>query len=134
MAITNYERVGKALELLRDGLRPFVARELESKYGKYWITTVTAAWPNELVWREGEDVPQMDAAVLLRMMWDQWNVVFNRTLGFSERSIVSELREMRNKWAHQEPLLHRRRLPRRSIRRPGCSRPFPRPRRTTSKR
>ena len=73
MAITNYERVGKALELLRDGLRPFVARELESKYGKYWITKATESWPNELVWREGEDVPQMDAAVLLRMMWDQWN-------------------------------------------------------------
>ena len=102
MAITNYERVGKALELLRDGLRPFVARELESKYGKYWITKATESWPNELVWREGEDVPQMDAAVLLRMMWDQWNAVFNRTLGFTERSIVSELRETRNKWAHQE--------------------------------
>ena len=57
MAITNHERVGKALELLRDGLRPFVARELEAKHGKYWITTVTAAWPNELVWREGEDAP-----------------------------------------------------------------------------
>ena len=26
-----------------------------------------------------------------------------RTLGFSERSLVSELREVRNKWAHQEP-------------------------------
>ena len=103
MAITNYERVGKALELLRDGLRPFVARELEAKHGKYWITTVTASWPNELVWRDGDDAPQMDAAVLLRMMWDQWNAVFSRTLGFTERSIVSELREMRNKWAHQEP-------------------------------
>ncbi len=35
------------------------------------------------------------------MLWDQWNQVFSRTLGFSERSIVSELRETRNKWAHQ---------------------------------
>ncbi|MFZ1708759.1 MAG: Swt1 family HEPN domain-containing protein, partial [Anaerolineae bacterium] len=94
MAITNHERVGKALELLRDGLRPFVAREMENKHGKYWITTVTAAWPNELTWREGEDEPQMDAAVLLRMMWDQWNVVFRDTLGFSERSLVSELRDV----------------------------------------
>ena len=102
MAITNYERVGKALELLRDGLRPFVTRELEAKHGKYWITAVTTGWPRDLDWREGEDAPQMDAAVLLRMMWDQWNAVFNRTLGFTERSIVSELRETRNKWAHQE--------------------------------
>jgi predicted AAA+ superfamily ATPase len=101
MATTNYERVGKALELLRDGLRPFVSRELEAKHGKYWITTVTAAWPNELNWQEGDELPQLDAAVLLRMMWDQWNAVFAHTLGFSERSLVSELREVRNKWAHQ---------------------------------
>ena len=30
MAITNHERVGKALELLRDGLAPFVERELQA--------------------------------------------------------------------------------------------------------
>ena len=35
-------------------------------------------------------------------MWDQWNQVFRDNPGFSERSLVSELREVRNKWAHQE--------------------------------
>jgi predicted AAA+ superfamily ATPase len=103
MAITNYERVGKALELLRDGLRPFVARELQARHGTYWITAVTASWPNDLTWKEGEDEPQMDAAVLLRMLWDQWNAVFKDILGHAERSLVSELREFRNQWAHQEP-------------------------------
>ena len=34
MAITNYERVGKSLELLRDGLRPFIERECSSRLGK----------------------------------------------------------------------------------------------------
>ncbi len=29
MAITNHERVGKALELLKTGLRPFVEREFK---------------------------------------------------------------------------------------------------------
>ena len=29
MAITNHERVGKALELLKAGLRPYVERECE---------------------------------------------------------------------------------------------------------
>jgi predicted AAA+ superfamily ATPase len=101
MATTNQERVGKGLELLRDGLKPFVARELEAKHGKYWITTVTSAWQRDLEWKDGENGPQLDAAVLLRMMWDQWNVVFKDTLGFSERSFVSELREVRNRWAHQ---------------------------------
>lgn len=103
MAITNYERVGKSLELLREGLLPFVSRELEAKLGKYWVTAVTESWQNELVWKDNEEMPQLDAAALLRMMWDRWNEVFKLTLGFSERSLVSELREVRNKWAHQNP-------------------------------
>jgi hypothetical protein len=32
MAITNQERVGKAMELLRAGLGPFVEREMRSVY------------------------------------------------------------------------------------------------------
>jgi hypothetical protein len=101
MAITNYERVGKALELLRDGLRPFIERELSAKYGKYWITKATEDWRNDLTWSGATDLPDMDAALLLRLMWEQWNEVFRNTLGFAERSMVSELREVRNKWAHQ---------------------------------
>src|SRR5674476_1232352 len=103
MAITNYERVGKALELLRDGLVPFVERECNSKYGKYWITKVTEGWQHDLSWPEGADLPNLDAALLLRVIWEQWNQVFRDTLGFAERSLVSELRDVRNKWAHQAP-------------------------------
>jgi len=103
MALSNHERVGKAMDLLREGLRPFVARELEAKHGKYWVTTVTAGWPRDLEWRDSDDAPNLDAALLLRLMWEQWNLVFTRTLGHTERSIVSELRDTRNKWAHQEP-------------------------------
>lgn len=99
MAITNHERVGKALDLLKEGLQPFVERELHAKYGRYWITTVTANWQNDLMW-DG-DKPRLDAAALLKMMWDQWNDVFRDTLGQSERTLVSELREVRNRWAHQ---------------------------------
>ena len=32
MAITNHERVGKAMELLKDGLGSFVERELKNAY------------------------------------------------------------------------------------------------------
>ena len=100
MAITNHERVGKALELLRQGLTPFVERELQAQHGKYWVTTVTAGWRDEVNWRD-DDVPHLDVALLLRIMWEQWNETFRRTLGFAERSLVSELREFRNRWAHQ---------------------------------
>jgi hypothetical protein len=33
---------------------------------------------------------------------DQWNAVFTKTLGRAERSLVAELRDTRNRWAHQE--------------------------------
>ena len=42
-------------------------------------------------------------AALLKLMWEAWNDVFRQTLGPAERSLVSELRDHRNKWAHQEP-------------------------------
>ncbi len=102
MATTNHDRVGKAMELLRQGLQPFIEREFQAQYGKYWVTTVTSGWRNELTWRD-DDTPHLDIAALLRLMWEQWNEVFRKTLGFAERSLVSELRDFRNKWAHQEP-------------------------------
>src|SRR5690606_30936518 len=45
--------------------------------------------------------PEWDVAPLLRLMWEAWNDVFRRTLGHAERSLVSELRDVRNRWAHQ---------------------------------
>jgi len=37
MAITNHERVGKALELLTGGLQPFVERELKNVDAPNWF-------------------------------------------------------------------------------------------------
>uniref|UniRef100_UPI003750D984 Swt1 family HEPN domain-containing protein n=1 Tax=Armatimonas sp. TaxID=1872638 RepID=UPI003750D984 len=102
MAITNYERVGKAMELLKSGLTPFIERELSSQHGKYWITKVTENWREDIKFEGDDDSPHLDVALLLRVMWEQWNDTFRKTLGFSERSLVSELRDARNKWAHQE--------------------------------
>src|SRR5215207_6858894 len=103
MAITNYERVGKALDLLREGLQPFIQRELQAHFGKYWITEATAGWPpNALVWPADQEEPRLDVTALIRLLLDHWNSVFRNTLGGAERSLVHELRDYRNKWAHQQ--------------------------------
>ena len=47
--------------------------------------------------------PLWDAAAILVTMWNEWNNVFRKTLGHAERTLVSELREFRNRWAHQHP-------------------------------
>jgi hypothetical protein len=43
MATTNYDRVGKALDLLREGLRPYIERELRAQDGTLWITRAAEA-------------------------------------------------------------------------------------------
>jgi len=100
MALTNADRVGKGLELLNRGLQPFVEREMRSVYGEGWPAEAVAALrENKLVLQEREN---WDSQALLTLVWNRWNEVFRRTLGHAERSLVSELREARNRWAHQE--------------------------------
>jgi hypothetical protein len=50
-----------------------------------------------------ETEPRWDVAAILAVMWNQWNVVFRKTLGQAERTLVSELRDVRSRWAHQQP-------------------------------
>ena len=44
-----------------------------------------------------KSIVQWDVAGLLKLTWETWNDVFRRTLGFAERSLMSELRDVRNK-------------------------------------
>ena len=94
MALSNRDRVGKALEVLNSGLKPFVEREMEAVHAKDWM-----AEARQSGFRDDQN---WDTQALLSVMWNQWNMVFSKTLGRTERSIVSELRDVRNKWAHQE--------------------------------
>jgi predicted AAA+ superfamily ATPase len=104
MAITNHERVGKALDLLKEGLRSFVERELKAQYQQRWFDEVkTSLSPQQLTFAGTASDPQWDIATVLAVMWNQWNQVFRKTLGQAERTLVSELRDVRNKWAHQQP-------------------------------
>ena len=98
MTISNHERVGKALDLLKAGLGPFVTREVKSAVETWRLDA-------HRLRDYAEDralANKPDAAGLLRLMWETWNEVFRETLGPAERSLVSELRSHRNKWAHQE--------------------------------
>ncbi|MHB1423645.1 MAG: Swt1 family HEPN domain-containing protein [Gemmataceae bacterium] len=101
MAVTNRDRVGKGLDLLAVGLRPFVERELKSHLGDNWQSALP---DNGFRGPKAKSQPAnlADPQILLGLLWDQWNAVFKNTLGHAERSIVSELRDVRNRWAHHE--------------------------------
>lgn len=100
MAITHQERVGKALDLLNSGLLPYIEREMQEVYGEDWKEVAIKSYPDDHLAKKGKQ--RWDSQKILLVMWDQWNPVFAKTLGHAERSIVSELRETRNRWAHQE--------------------------------
>jgi len=101
MAITNHERVGKAMELLKAGLAPFIEREFKSIHKDRAIAEA-ARFLGEDRLNAKKPITEWDTAAHLKVMWESWNDVFRKTLGPSERSLVNELRNLRNKWAHQE--------------------------------
>lgn len=83
------DTISRGLELLASGLRPYVA------------THAASAQLNERVL---SDIERGDAQFLLVFMWDRWNELFRDDLSFVERSLISELRDFRNRWAHQSQL------------------------------
>jgi predicted AAA+ superfamily ATPase len=104
MAISNHERVGKALELLKTGLGPFVGREIKSAIATGSLTLDRVKGFVEDPMLANKPIEEWDSAALLKLMWETWNDVFRRVLGHSERSLVSEIRDWRNKWAHQQAI------------------------------
>jgi len=101
MAISNHERVGKAMELLKAGLGPFVGREFKNIYKDRADDEKTRYLADDRL-NAKKPMSDLDVAALLKLMWESWNDVFRLPLGHTERSLVSELRDHRNKWAHQQ--------------------------------
>ncbi len=102
MAQSNRDRVGRALEILNTGLQPFIEREMKAVYRDRWMQEAAANLRDYQMSSARSGEPSWDTQVLLTMMWDQWHMVFKNVLGHAERSLVSELRDTRNRWAHQE--------------------------------
>jgi len=101
MSISNYDRVGKAMEALRAGLAPYVLGEFKSVH-RDRAEAEAVQWMGDDRINAKKPVLEWDVSVLLKLMWEAWNSVFKYALGPAERSLVSELRDSRNKWAHQQ--------------------------------
>lgn len=86
--------------LLGEGLAPFVARECEVEFGKDWTAGVQRA--DTRGGGRARQVNPTDPQFLLKVMWDEWNTIFRKKLGRTERNYVAELQDARNKWAHNE--------------------------------
>ena len=101
MAITNKERVGRALDILREGLYPFVEREMRSAYDKYWENhALSHLREDHNLKRTTAERLQNDVTDLINVIFYEWHDVFKKTLGHAEKNLVGELKTIRNDWAH----------------------------------
>jgi len=109
MSKSNVEIVTNGLEILLKGLRPYVLRELKSTFGDRWWKTAVEDVLRGTVradtrWAQMQDDERfglLDVQAILTIMTNCWTDVFQEQLGYVGRSYVSELREVRNSWAHQ---------------------------------
>lgn len=87
-------RVSPGIDALAVGLRSYVAMRTPA----YVLLEAEESRGTVATW---------DTQSLLVFMWDHWNEVFRQDLTFVERSLISELREYRNRWAHQQEFSER---------------------------
>jgi len=97
--------VRDALDMLVQGLAPYAEDRLRDVYRDNWMRYAKSSFrrPRDHAPNQGKEFV-WDAHSTLTVIWDQWNAVFRQHLGHYERSLVSELREFRNRWAHQRQL------------------------------
>ncbi len=100
MATSNQERVGRMLEVLAKGLEPVADREFSKAYGDDWVQVVAAE--KEMATGHGGPANPSDSQFLLNAVWHHWNPTLGKILGQAERNYVSELRVIRNRWAHPD--------------------------------
>ena len=112
MSLSNRERVGRGLDLLGHGLEPVVASALAERVprGKDW-TVFLAARDAERDSKKGVANPkrvydrsdvQLQLRALTEMLQPGWRP-FSGVLSRPEESLASELRDTRNRWAHNTP-------------------------------
>ena len=99
MVMANTERVAKALDLLRDGLGPACEATWRGFYGDGWLPQV-----NSRLHSPDRDPSVGDSAFLFKGIKATWNEVFSHGFGPSVRSMVFEVSDVRNRWAHQQSL------------------------------
>ena len=97
MAMTNHERVGRALTLVRDGIRPEVERIWRSRFGMRWMERV-----NQRLHHRDRFANPDDLAFLLKGMDATWDQLFRDTLSRATRSYLHLLWDARNDWAHNK--------------------------------
>lgn len=98
------ERDGRAyidrlLADFRSGYEPFVLTVMKSIHGAEWFAVLRTT--PDLRLPADANAVQLDATALVRVVLTHWESTFSRVLHPSDRSLLFEIRKIRNQWAHQ---------------------------------
>lgn len=102
MAINNRDRIGRAFDLLSEGLYDLVDEVMSGKFGS---SEWTEKWAESDALKYGtgtRSYTKHDVQVQLRALTEE-GYQFRDQLSRAQQSYASELRETRNLWAHNEP-------------------------------
>jgi hypothetical protein len=100
MSKSNRQYIFDALELLPEALKPFVETRLASAISGHWQGAVRDRVESLRVTNGDLD---WDLPGLLKAMMSYWGDAFKAVLGPTERAYVSEILEIRNRFAHDNP-------------------------------
>lgn len=99
MVMANNERIGRALDLLRDGIRPKCEQTWAGHFGDKWLHEVNQRMVNPLA-----EPSTGDIQFLFNGLKATWNEIFGHVFGPDVRGLVFDLAKVRNAWAHQGAL------------------------------
>lgn len=106
MSSIDRETIGQALCLLSQGLYPYVEEKMRSVYGNAWLSQAKSVLSNKVLPKQHledgaiEKKLQEDISLLLKVIHQRWEKAFKPHLSQAERTLVNELIEIRNQWAH----------------------------------
>ena len=91
--------IDQLLADFRTGFEPFVITVLKSTHGADWFTVLRNT-PDLRAPIDARNL-RLDATALVRIILAHWDSTFGRVLSAGDRSLLYEIRSVRNRWAHQ---------------------------------
>ncbi|HEY9864416.1 MAG TPA: ribonuclease III [Candidatus Obscuribacterales bacterium] len=104
MQLSNHDRIGQSLTLLSQALSPYVEQKMREVYKDEWFDNAKQYLLRNRNFNRSDEEVFQDVHVLLTIINKQFDRVFKKYLS-SEKGLVSELIEVRNKWAHNNRFL-----------------------------
>ena len=100
MVMPNPERVRRALDAFRDGMKPICEQTWQSFYGEDWLNVVNTQKLNN----PDRSPTTEDVAFLLKGLKGTWDEIWRHQFSVTIRNYVFEIHDLRNRWAHQDAL------------------------------